>query len=259
MEDLNTLRARLDELDKTLVRAYEERCRIAEQVGRYKLENGLPVKDAAREKEVVKKRLEYLSSPDFSSETEAFMQEIMLQSRRIQRRLLRQHEESPKNGNYFLVGLPGSGKTSVGKVLAAAEGMDFLDTDEYIAEKEGLSVSDIFAQKGEDYFRTAETNALKEIAKTVKNTVISTGGGIVERDENLGILSDLLVIYLYRPIKQILRGKMANRPLLAADPQKIYALDRRRRPRYEQIADYTIGNIGGVQATAGYIQKQLDK
>ena len=259
MEDLNALRSRLDELDRTLIGVFEERCRIAEKVGRYKLENGMKVKDAAREQEVIEKRLSYLSDPSFLPETEDFLQEVLLQSRRIQRKLLRENEDAPKNGNYFLVGLPGSGKTSVGRALAGAEGMAFLDTDEYIEKKENLPVGEIFSRKGEAYFRNAETAALREISENEKNTVVATGGGIVERAENRRLLGGLHVFYLYRPIRKILQCRMADRPLLAENPQKIYDLDRKRRAFYREVADYKVHNTESIASAVSQIRKFLDE
>lgn len=259
MEDLSILRTRLDELDKTLIGLFETRCRIAEQVGEYKLKTGMKIKDAAREAEVIQKRLACLSDSTYAPETEAFMQEILLQSRRIQRKLIRKNEGAPRNGNYFLVGLPGSGKTSVGKLLAQEEGMDFLDTDAYIAEREGLSIGEIFRQKGEAYFRDVEAESLRQIAQTARNTVVSTGGGIVEREENRLLLAKLCVIYLDRPIRKILQTRMSDRPLLADDPEKIYELNRRRRPFYRQVADFTVGGVGGVAATAAAVRTLLDQ
>lgn len=259
MEDLNLLRARLDELDKTLISVFEERCAIAEQVGQYKLETGKKVKDPLRERQVIEKRLTYLTRERFAGEVEELMQTVMKLSRQIQRKLLRQNQSAPGNGNYFLIGLPGSGKSSVGKALAKAEGMNFLDTDEEIEKKTGLTIPEIFKTRGEEEFREIESEVLREIAGTAKNTVVATGGGIVEREENRALLKKLKVFYLYRPIRQILKNRLGDRPLLKDDPKKIYALDRRRRPLYKEAASQTVGNIGEVSATVTYIQTLLDE
>ena len=99
---------------------------------------------------------------------------------------------------------------------------------------------------------------LKEVAGHVKNTVIATGGGIVEREENLALLRKMRVVYLYRPIHLILVGKkIKNRPLLAEDSAKIYELEKRRRPRYEDVASYKIGNLGRVRKTVYMMQKTI--
>ena len=71
----------------------------------------------------------------------------------------------------FLIGMPGSGKTSIGKELAKLTGANLIDLDEYIAKKENLSIPQIFKTKGEDHFRKAETNCLKEIIERSKKTI----------------------------------------------------------------------------------------
>jgi shikimate kinase len=105
-----------------------------------------------------------------------------------------------------LVGYRGSGKTTVGNLLAGRLGMVCIDTDAMIAKAGGVTIRDIFACIGQPYFQELEMEALEE-ALAMPNAVISTGGGIVMRDEN----------------RQRLRS--AGRPVvyLAADPQVLYA------------------------------------
>ncbi|MGZ3862773.1 MAG: shikimate kinase [Bacteroidia bacterium] len=88
----------------------------------------------------------------------------------------------------FLIGMPGSGKTSIGKELAKLTGANLIDLDEYIAKKENLSIPAIFKTKGEDYFRKAETNCLKEIIERSKKTIVSVGGGTPCFNRNMDVL-----------------------------------------------------------------------
>ena len=82
--------------------------------------------------------------------------------------------------NLFLIGFMGTGKSTIAKFLNRNYGMEMLDMDEAIEEQEGMSISDIFKNNGEDYFRDLETNLIHQL-KTKTNTVISCGGGVEER------------------------------------------------------------------------------
>ena len=86
--------------------------------------------------------------------------------------------------NIVLVGLMGAGKTSVGKILSQKLSLDFIDTDELIAEEEKLSIPEIFSQKGEAEFRKTEQKVILKISK-YSDKIISTGGGSFENDDNI--------------------------------------------------------------------------
>ncbi|MDD3419196.1 MAG: shikimate kinase [Candidatus Gastranaerophilales bacterium] len=98
--------------------------------------------------------------------------------------------------NIALIGLMGSGKTTIGVLLAKKLGVDFVDIDEKIEQKEKTSITKIFETKGEEYFRQVESTLLQDYGKR-QNLVISTGGGAVQKEENLQILkSNCTIIYL---------------------------------------------------------------
>ena len=88
-----------------------------------------------------------------------------------------------KAENIFLIGFMGTGKTTVSKALASLLPMEEMDTDAYIAALEGMSISRIFEEKGETYFRDRETRLLEEL-KVKKGYIISCGGGMALREEN---------------------------------------------------------------------------
>ena len=88
----------------------------------------------------------------------------------------------------FLIGMPGSGKSSVGKELATLMESKLLDLDAYIIEREKLSIPEIFKTKGEDYFRKAETNSLAEICEKMKSGVIAVGGGTPCFNNNMEVM-----------------------------------------------------------------------
>ncbi len=88
----------------------------------------------------------------------------------------------------FLIGMPGSGKTSIGKELAKEMGCNYIDLDQYIVQKEKLSIPNIFKTKGESYFRKAETAALKEVVEKSKKTVVAVGGGTPCYNNNIALM-----------------------------------------------------------------------
>lgn len=147
--------------------------------------------------------------------------------------------------NLVLIGYMGAGKTAVGMALAESLGYDFLDTDEYIVEMEGMSINDIFATKGEEYFRDLETKIVKNLGDTLKHTVVSTGGGLPMREENRSLLKNLgRVIYLKASADTTYKRVSGNndRPLLAGDNMydKICNMLAIRMPKYTEGADVVI-------------------
>ena len=117
--------------------------------------------------------------------------------------------------NLVLCGMMGCGKTTVGKLLARALSWVWVDTDELIVSRHG-KITDIFQQKGEAFFRALETETVKTLAKKDR-LVISTGGGLVLRSENVSFLKEQGTIVYLRARKQTLISRLAadkDRPLL---------------------------------------------
>lgn len=132
----------------------------------------------------------------------------------------------------------GCGKTTVGKALAEELGYSFLDTDQYIETMEQCSISDIFQEHGEEYFRSLETKSIRQLQSEVVKSVISTGGGLPLREENAAILKKMgFVIYL-RVKPDTIENRLENdtkRPLLQGKDarKKIESLLEYREPIYE--------------------------
>jgi shikimate kinase len=119
----------------------------------------------------------------------------------------------------FLIGFMGSGKTVIGKLLSERLGYDFIDTDQIIEEKFGEVIPSIFRMYGEEAFRQAENDVIHQIIKKPGKLVISSGGGMPCREENLKLINFFgISIYLKRNIDdlaEILKHETYNRPLLA--------------------------------------------
>ena len=99
------------------------------------------------------------------------------------------------NRHVYIIGMPGSGKSSLGRRVASNLGLPFIDTDQRIEQSVGCSTSDIFAHYGEQAFRNAETNMLIELSRE-QGSIVSTGGGLVLRDVNREIMRNTGVIVL---------------------------------------------------------------
>ncbi|SEF81753.1 shikimate kinase [Caloramator fervidus] len=145
--------------------------------------------------------------------------------------------------NFSLIGMPGCGKTTIGKILSQKLGMDFIDLDEFIQLKIGLSISNIFDIYGEKFFRNIESECLKEVLEK-EGQIIATGGGIVTVEKNIEILRNRsIVFYIKRNIEDILKNvDLENRPLLRDNKNKIYELYNQRYKLYEKCAHYVVDN-----------------
>jgi shikimate kinase len=147
--------------------------------------------------------------------------------------------------NIILIGFMGSGKTSVGRLLADRTGYYFKDTDELIVDKEGREIEEIFHTHGEDYFRNLETELLETVMDDLDKTVLSTGGGIPVRDRNVNLLRKMgHIIYLRTSTSTIIKRLAGDtsRPLLQGDnpSEKVERLLSSRVPIYERAADIII-------------------
>lgn len=140
--------------------------------------------------------------------------------------------------NIVLIGLPGSGKTTVGQLLAENMERTFVDTDDLIVQREGRSIPEIFAADGEAYFRGVETKCAREAAR-MEDVIIATGGGMVLRGENMDALKETGVVYfLDRAAKEIAESvDVSGRPLLKDDQEKIYQMQKERDKLYRKYAD----------------------
>ena len=146
--------------------------------------------------------------------------------------------------NIYLVGLMGAGKTSIGKLLAKRTNRQFIDLDNEIIKNEKCSITEIFKKSGEEKFRKLESTQLRNTTK-MTNTVISTGGGIILREDNIKtMLSHGLIIHLDVNLEtQMLRVKnRENRPLIDKGDIKKVMLEMRkdRDETYKKISKISI-------------------
>lgn len=154
-----------------------------------------------------------------------------------------------KMENCILIGMPGCGKTTIGKLLAEKTGKTFVDADAEIVKYAGQSIPEIFAQCGESGFRSTETEVLSQLGKQ-SALVIATGGGCVTRPENYPLLhQNGNILWLQRDIHML---PTAGRPLsLSGNLEQMF---QTRKPLYHAFADIIIDNNRPPEETVQIIQ-----
>lgn len=139
----------------------------------------------------------------------------------------------------FLIGMPGAGKTYFGKRLSEYLNIKFYDTDEIIEHKYGKSVREVFSEFGEKDFRKIESEALDYCFGISEDIICSTGGGIVEIQENLNKLKKTKTVYIKKSLEELenrLRDEIRERPLFGDEPfKKLKTLFEKRKGLYEQF------------------------
>ena len=157
--------------------------------------------------------------------------------------------------NVVFIGMPGCGKTSVGKEYAKITERSFLDTDIFV-EQCGMSIPDIFEKSGEEYFRDKETQGI-EMLSALSEKVIATGGGAVKRDRNVALMKQNgIVVYLKRDLDKL---STDGRPLSSGGKEKIMKLYEERKALYENAADVVIETYEDACECAMRLEKSIDE
>ena len=156
--------------------------------------------------------------------------------------------------NIVLIGMPGSGKTTLGRCLAEMLNREFIDADPEIEKDAGKTIPELFAVS-EDYFREQETKTTRRLAK-LRGKVLAMGGGVVLRQENIAFLKENgLIIFLDRLPGDIVGDvDTETRPLLAAGRQRIYDLYAQREALYRKAADVTVQNKGEMKEVLRHLE-----
>ena len=155
--------------------------------------------------------------------------------------------------NVVLIGMPGSGKSAIGRALARTLGKEFVDLDRLIAGEARKPIPQIFAEDGEGAFRRLESQIVRQ-AGSRTNCVLSTGGGVVTRRENYAPLhQNGVILHLTRALDKL---PTAGRPV--SQSTDLGELWRRREPLYRAFADLTVDNNGPMEDTIQQILKELD-
>ena len=171
----------------------------------------------------------------------------------------------------FLTGFSGSGKSTIGPLLANSLGYEFVDLDQSIEKSAGKSITQIFAESGEEFFRALELRSLTELVKQ-NRLVVSLGGGVLENDQSYALIKKSgTLVYLKSPSK-ILARRLCNktdRPLLRGEKgrklsreeieEKITTILAKREPRYKS-ADITVEtDIKRIGSTVEELTRKIER
>ena len=241
MDQLDILRENLGQCDEIILDALLMRNRIVEDIMAYKESNDLPILQPEQEKKQTDALKNKLGDNEFEEEILDIFKYIMKNSRRIQAKSLFDY-------NIFLIGFMGAGKSTIAGELKDKLEMDRVEMDQMIVEKQGMSISEIFDEYGEAYFRNLESNTLIELQKR-KQTIVSCGGGVVMREENTDHMkkNGRVVLLTAKPETIYERVKDSDeRPILNnnMNVEFISGLMDKRKDRYEAVADITVATDG---------------
>ena len=254
MNDLEMYREQLALCDDKIIDALVERNAIVEKIMAYKEEYGMPILQPQQEAKQAARLKEELGDNKYREEIYDVFRRINRNSKRIQARKLFDY-------NIILIGFMGAGKTTISDYLSTMFAMNIVEMDQVIEEREEMSIQDIFATYGEEYFRELETNLLIEM-QSRKNTVISCGGGVAMRERNVAEMkkNGRVVLLTASPETIYERVKDSNnRPVLNGrkNVQGISELMEQRREKYEAAADIVVNTDGKtvLQVCEEMIQK----
>lgn len=241
MANIDEIRNEINACDVEIARLLNKRMGYVEEIIEIKREQSLPIfqpKQEAKQKEILET---IYRGCEYEEENEAVFKTITTMSKKVQAKKLLPY-------NIALIGFMGAGKSTVSSYLHELLALDLVETDKLIVEQQGMSINDIFAKYGEPYFRNLESNVCIQMMDH-KLTVISCGGGLVMRDENVENLkkSSRIVLLTASPETIYERVKdSTDRPLLNGhmNTEYISELMEKRRPKYEAAADFIINTDG---------------
>lgn len=241
MNDLEMYREQLGLCDDKIIDALVERNAIIEKIMSYKEKYGMPILQPAQERKQKARLEEKLQGNKYKEEIFDVFSCILRNSKKIQARKLFDY-------NIVLIGFMGAGKSTVSDYLSTMFAMEVVEMDRLIAERQQMSIPDIFETYGEEYFRDLETNLLIEM-QGYKNKVISCGGGAALRERNVKEMKKNGRVVLLTASPQTIYERVKNdgdRPVLNGkkNVEGISELMEQRREKYEAAADIVIQTDG---------------
>lgn len=161
--------------------------------------------------------------------------------------------------NIYLIGMPGCGKSTIGKIVSEKLNLKHIDADEYLENKYCQTIPQIFALNGEDDFRQKESSVISELSN-MSGVLVSTGGGVVTKENNKNVMKNSgTVVYIHTTPENILKNSnLSGRPLLK-DKTRIYDIYKARINLYKDFADIIIDNNSNIESAANQIINYFNK
>ncbi len=242
---LNEYRAMLDAIDDRILEAFMERMDTVDAIGNWKRKNHQTAYDPDREKAMLDRLCKDVPA-DRHDAVLALYRAILAISKAQQNR---------QNTNIILIGMPGSGKTSVARHLAQILERPIASTDEEVERRIGGSIESLFRTQGEAAFRAIETEVVQALS-SVWGSIIATGGGTIISQENRKILREnSRIYYIRRPLHEL---DTAGRPLSQGEGalQRLY---KQRHSIYETFSDVQLDADDDFSLTADRIAEEFRK
>lgn len=241
MNHLDELRIRLSVCDEQILEDLLKRNAIVEDIMKYKESHNMQIIQPEQEKRQRERLMKALEGERHADEILDIFNRITYNSKKIQARHWFKY-------NVFLIGFMGSGKSTISDYLSTEFAMEVVEMDRIIAEREGMSISDIFAVYGEEYFRNLETKLLVEM-QSKSNVVISCGGGTPMRANNVVEMKKNGRVVLLKAKPETIYDRVKDshdRPLLENNKNVPYIAElmEKRREKYEAAADIVIETDG---------------
>ena len=257
MNHLDELRVRLSVCDEQILECLLRRNRIVEDIMKYKESHNMQIIQPEQEKRQAQKLADSLQGQRHAKEIRDVFNRITYNSKKIQARHLFHY-------NIVLIGFMGSGKSTISDYFSTMFAMETVEMDRIISEREGMSISDIFALYGEEYFRNLETSLLVELQQK-KNVVVSCGGGTPMRENNVAEMKKGGKVVLLTAKQETIYHRVKDshdRPLLENNKNVpfITELMEQRREKYEAAADIIIETDGKdeLEICEEIVQKLLE-
>ncbi|MEG1560576.1 MAG: shikimate kinase [Clostridia bacterium] len=227
--EINDIRNSIDDVDAELLKLFIKRMSLIRQVGSVKRRDGIPIVDETRERRILSAKMDALSEKKDEEYAFGFFKELMRLSRLLQNR----------SRNIYLIGMPGSGKSTFAIKLKAKLNRLAVDIDEVIADRAGMTIKDIFARDGEEGFRKMEREVLNLVCAH-GSMIVATGGGILTYQDNTALIKNSgITVLLDVPLDTLIKQDISARPLLHTTDD-ITALYYERYADYRNAADIII-------------------
>ena len=241
MDKIEEIRAKIGECDDIIIKQLAVRMSHIQEIISYKKATGIPILQPEQEKKQTDALAEKLGDNEFEEEILDIFKYIMKNSRRIQAKSLFDY-------NIFLIGFMGAGKSTVAGELKDKLEMDRVEMDQMIVENRGMSISEIFDEFGEAYFRNLESNTLIELQKRKQTIGFLRWWCCHERGKRRSYEKNGRVVLLTAKPETIYeRVKDSDeRPILNGNMNVEYisGLMEKRKERYEAVADVTVATDG---------------